>query len=116
MNTYAWDTIPATEVRPGVTRKVFTGEGSMLVMTEVHPGANEAPHTHPFEQLVFVVEGNANFTLGEKKIAIAAGSVFRVPPETPHGAEVTSKGPCRLLAVYGPRREDYLIHCEYQEK
>ena len=116
MNTYAWDTIPATEVRPGVTRKVFTGDGSMLVMTEVYPGAVESPHTHPFEQLVFVVEGSANFTLGEEKFAVSAGDVYRVPPETPHGAEVTGEGPCRLLAVYGPPREDYFVHCEYQKK
>lgn len=115
MEVYDWNIIPGEEVRPGVVRQVFTGKGSMLVMTEVAPGFQESPHEHPFEQLVYVVEGNVRFTLGDKEMDIEAGSVFRVPPRTPHGAQVSGSKPCRLLAVYGPPREDYLPHCEYQK-
>lgn len=111
---FDWKTIPAVEVRPGVNRKVFTGEGAMLVVTEVAPGSQEAPHTHPFEQLVHVLEGKVRFTFGEEALALGPGSVLRVPAGTPHGARVEGETPGRLLAIYGPPREDYLAQCAYQ--
>lgn len=116
MRIFNWETVPSHPVRPGVSRRVFTGEGAMLLITEFGAGSTEAPHTHPFEQLVFVLEGAAEFTLGEEKRAVAAGAVFRIPPGTPHGASALGGERCRILAVYGPPRQDCLPYCGYQKE
>ncbi|MBI3127022.1 MAG: cupin domain-containing protein [Candidatus Tectomicrobia bacterium] len=116
MQIFHWDSVPSHPVRPGVSRKVFTGEGAMLLITEFGPGSTESPHTHPFEQLVFVLEGDVEFTLGGEKRAVPAGSVFRIPPGTPHGASALGGKRCRVLAVYGPPREDVLKYCDYQKE
>jgi quercetin dioxygenase-like cupin family protein len=116
MRIFNWETVPSYPVRPGVSRRVFTGEGAMLLITEFGAGSTESPHTHPFEQLVFVLEGEAEFTLGEEKRAVAAGAVFRIPPGTPHGASALGRERCRILAVYGPPRQDCLLYCGYQKE
>lgn len=116
MRIFDWATVPGHPVRPGVTRKAFTGEGALLLITELGPGSVESPHTHPFEQLVFVLEGDVEFTLGDEKRAVSAGSVFRIPPGTPHGASARGEKRCHILAVYGPPRPDCLPLCDYQKE
>ncbi|MEK6711199.1 MAG: cupin domain-containing protein [Nitrospinota bacterium] len=116
MRFYDWDTIPRHPLRPGVTRRVFTGEGAMMLVTEFDAGSTESPHTHPFEQLVFVIEGEVDFDLNGTLHPLSAGAVFRIPPGTPHGASARGARRCRVLAVYGPPRPDCLPYCDYQKE
>ena len=51
MNTVAanWNTMSWEEVRKGVKRKVFTGEGATMSLNFIEPGHDPKPHSHVHE-------------------------------------------------------------------
>jgi len=57
LSTRYWQSMPREEVRPGVSRCAFRGDQVLLVMNWLEPGMEVRPHSHPFEQVVYVVEG-----------------------------------------------------------
>ncbi len=62
---YNWDTIEEEVVRPGVSRKGFRGDHFMMVMNTLEPGMELNPHSHPFEQAVYIVQGKVRFHVGD---------------------------------------------------
>ena len=56
-NIYYWDSIEEVVVRGGVSRKGFRGDHFMMVMNTLEPGMELNPHSHPFEQAVYIVQG-----------------------------------------------------------
>jgi quercetin dioxygenase-like cupin family protein len=103
-----WKTIPRVQARNNVTRRVFSGKNSMMVMNELLPSAKPNLHQHSHEQLTYIVEGTCKFVLGDEVLEMAAGDIILVPPNVPHSLEVTSKKPVLNLDVFSPIREDFL--------
>jgi quercetin dioxygenase-like cupin family protein len=52
------DELKLSDVRPGVTRRSFSGEGATLAWGTLSPGHEPRPHTHPHEQIVYIVSGH----------------------------------------------------------
>ena len=52
------DELRLSDVRPGVTRRSFSGEGATLAWGTLSPGHEPRPHTHPHEQIVYIVSGH----------------------------------------------------------
>lgn len=91
----------------GVTRKILAS-GGKLMSVEVHfvKGAIGEPHSHPHEQIGYVVKGSFEATLEDEKTIINAGDTYYVPPEVVHGVMALEEG--ILLDVFTPQREDFL--------
>lgn len=51
------DSLNATHARPGVVRRVFSGEGATLAFTTMDPGHEAVPHSHPHEQIEYLLQG-----------------------------------------------------------
>ena len=68
------------------------------------PSAKPAIHRHPHEQLTYIIEGTGRFFIGDEVVEMAAGDLILVPPDVPHGLEVTSKEPVLNLDVFSPIR------------
>jgi quercetin dioxygenase-like cupin family protein len=96
-----------TAVRPGVTRRVFTGEGATLAFTTLAPGHEPRPHAHPHEQIVHILAGRCRFTVGDEVAELGPGSTLLVPPGVEHFAEVVGDEPVLDLSIFTPRRDDY---------
>lgn len=111
---YNWDEIEGEEVRPGVSRKGFRGDDVMLVMNTLVEGMELNPHSHTFEQVVYIVQGNVNFHIDGEVYNARAGSVIRIPPHTEHFAEPIGDEQVLNLDVFAPLRKDYLHLVEYQ--
>ena len=111
---YNWDEIESEVVRPGVSRKGFRGDDVMLVMNTLIEGMELNPHSHPFEQVVYIVQGCVNFHVGDEVYNARAGSVIRIPPDIEHFAEPVGDEPVLNLDVFAPLREDYMHLVEYQ--
>ncbi len=103
-----WNTLPRVQARSSVTRRVFSGHNSMMVLNELMPGSRPNLHQHPHEQLVYIIEGTCRFVLGDETFDMQAGDVLLIPPDVPHSLEVTSSTPVLNLDVFSPIREDYL--------
>ncbi len=98
---------PAKDLGTGVTRKVLASGGSLMTV-EFHfdQGAVGALHSHPHEQVGYVVSGRFEFTLEGKAAILSAGDSYYVPSGAVHGAKALEEGV--LLDVFTPQREDFL--------
>jgi len=97
-----------TEVRPGVVRRSFSGAGATLAWTTLAPGHEPRPHTHPHEQIVYILSGRGRFRVGDESADVEAGDVLVVPPGVLHHVETTGDEELVDLSVFNPRRDDYL--------
>jgi quercetin dioxygenase-like cupin family protein len=102
-----WEEMEWESVRPGVKRKVFQAEGGTLVLNHLEPGHKPNPHSHAHEQIVFIVQGETELTVGSKVFNLGPGSLMIVPPHAEHFAKVTGKDTLVNLDFFIPRREDY---------
>jgi quercetin dioxygenase-like cupin family protein len=95
-------------VRSGVKRKVFQAEGCTLVLNAIEPGHEPKPHSHVNEQVAYILQGEAEFTVGSKTSKLGSGSLLIVPPDKEHYINVTGTGTCINLDIFVPKREDYV--------
>jgi quercetin dioxygenase-like cupin family protein len=77
------------------------GREVVQVRAEFEPGASVGKHTHPGEEVAYVLEGTLELEVpGKPNATVKAGETFFVPPETPHSARNVGKGPAKVLATY----------------
>jgi len=88
--------------RPGVTRRVFSGEGATLAFTTLEPGHTPRPHAHPHEQIVYVLSGRLRFTVGDEEATVGPGDMLVVPPGVEHWAQTLGTEPAVDLSVFSP--------------
>ena len=103
-----WDALPRVVVRKGVSRKVFSGKNSTMVLNEIEPGTEPRLHAHPHEQLLYIMSGAAEIVLGDQVLQLKAGDVLLVPPDISHSLRVLGDEAVLNLDVFSPIREDYL--------
>jgi quercetin dioxygenase-like cupin family protein len=101
------DHMKSREVRDGVSRRVFTGDGATLAWTTLEPGHTPRPHAHDYEQIVYIVSGRVRFTVGDEVADVGPGDVLLVPPNVEHYAETIGSEPAVDLSVFTPRRDEY---------
>jgi quercetin dioxygenase-like cupin family protein len=98
--------IAPIEAVPGCRMRTPFGEHLMLSYLEMDEGAVVPLHHHPHEQGGMLLKGKVELTIGDEKRICEAGSMFLIPPNTPHKA-VAVGGPAVVLDVFSPIREDY---------
>ena len=101
------DRLAAKTVRDGVSRRVFTGDGATLAWTTLEPGHTPRPHSHDYEQIVYIVSGRVRFTVGDESAEMGPGDVLLVPPNIEHFAETLGDEPAVDLSIFTPRRDEY---------
>jgi quercetin dioxygenase-like cupin family protein len=94
------------EVIPGCRMRTPYGEKLMLSYLEMDEGAVVPLHHHPHEQGGMLLQGRLELTIGDETRVVEAGSMFLIPPNTPHKATAVD-GPVVVLDVFSPVREDY---------
>lgn len=115
VNVYRWEKLPREEVRKGVTRTAFRGDNALMVMNWLEPGMEVRPHSHPFEQLAYILSGRVRFTIGEEVVEVGPGEVVRIPPGIVHCGEPIGDEVAVNLDVFAPVRDDYRHLTAYQE-
>lgn len=111
-----WGSIPGETVRRGVSRKGFGTSEVILVMNEIEPDIELAPHKHDdFDQIATIVEGTAVYHVGDVGHAVGPGSLLLIPAGVMHYIEPTGDGPVRNLDVFAPARADYSHLLEWMD-
>lgn len=78
----------------------------MLSLVTFAPDAVVPKHSHPHEQMGFLVSGTLEFTIaGETRVLSGSGMVF-VPGGVPHAAKA-GPGGAVALEVFSPPREEF---------
>lgn len=107
MKVATLDSLNSTVARAGVTRRSFSGANATLAFTTLEPGHTPNPHSHPHEQIVYVLAGELRFTVGDEEAIVGPGDMLVVPPGVEHWAETISEEPAVDLSVFSPRRDEY---------
>jgi quercetin dioxygenase-like cupin family protein len=63
-------------------------------------------HSHPHEQIGYVVEGQVEMNIGGEKAILHKGDSYCAPSNVPHGALILM--PTIIIDTFSPPREDYL--------
>jgi quercetin dioxygenase-like cupin family protein len=77
------------------------GREMIQVRVDIAPGVLAAKHTHPGEEIIYVLEGELECQLeGKPPVRLKAGQVFFIPAGTPHTAKNVGKTNGAELATY----------------
>ena len=93
---------------PGLTRAIvqksdvsIPGYEAVVARIEVAPGGVAGWHTHPGEEISYVIEGEAELLLaGQPPRKVATGEAFVIPAGVVHNARNSSGTPIKLVGVY----------------
>lgn len=95
-------------VGPGTVRKVLAYSNNIMnVELRFDKGATGAMHSHPHEQIGYVIEGTLIYKEeGCEDVELHAGDTYLVPPDVMHGIECITD--VKLLDIFTPMREDFV--------
>jgi quercetin dioxygenase-like cupin family protein len=94
------------QVMPGLERRTLAEGGEMMTCEFILEEGVEIPcHSHPQEQLGYVVSGKLIVTVGDNSAELSAGDCYFAPGGVSHGAMVLEKA--RVVDTFSPPREDY---------
>jgi len=78
-----------------------TGREAIMTRAEFQPGAATPKHTHPGEEVAYVLQGELSIELeGKPALKLKAGDSFFVPAGTVHMGKNTAKGETIVLSTY----------------
>lgn len=78
-----------------------TGQAaSAAVYFEVEPGATLETHTDSAEELLYLVEGSVEATVGDEVGQLEAGSLAVVPANVPHRVRNTGEDVARVVGFF----------------
>ena len=77
------------------------GREAVVARVEVAPGAKAGRHTHPGDEISYVMEGEATLLIdGQPPRKVKAGESFVIPAGVVHDAHNNSNAPIKLVGVY----------------
>ena len=93
---------------PGITRTDLQqhdlsvhGREVIQVRVDIAPGVVAPNHSHPGEELVYVIEGVLEYQLeGKPPVTLKAGEVLFIPAGAVHAAKNVGSGNAAELATY----------------
>ena len=106
---HRWDRIPEEQLKGTITRRVISGERSMIAHVYLKKGDDVPRHRHENEQLTYILQGTLRLWFGdndEREITVRAGEVLVIPSNVPHRALALED--TLDVDVFCPPREDWL--------
>jgi quercetin dioxygenase-like cupin family protein len=77
------------------------GREIVQVLTEIPVGVESGWHTHPGEEVGYIVAGRVEMRAeGRGTVVLETGDGFLIPPGTPHNARDLGPGEGRMLSTY----------------
>jgi len=99
--------VHASSPEPGLTRRVGAHNEKLFVVEHRMEGDwVGAAHSHPHEQVVYVVSGRLRVTAGGRTFEVGQGDSFVVRGGVEHQASAME--PSVVIDVFTPARQDYL--------
>ena len=83
------------------TQDVSGGHQAVIASVTIAPGASAGRHTHPGEEISYVIEGEGDVLIdGQPPLQIKTGDGFVVPAGAVHDLHNAGTIPIKLAAVY----------------
>jgi len=101
-----WSSIAIENLNPLLGRQLVVGQNIMLARVLLKKGCVVPEHSHPNEQVTYVLEGVLKFSIDGREILVHAGETLTIPPNMPHRAEAVED--TVDLDVFYPPRADWM--------
>jgi len=99
------DAVPI-QMLPGITRRTLVTSQALMICEFIFEAHAEVPiHTHPQEQVGYLVEGRMEMTIDGVKTELKKGDSYCAPANIRHGAFTLE--PSVIVDTFYPPREDY---------
>lgn len=93
---------------PGIQRTILQrkdismpGREAVIARVEISPGAYAGRHTHPGEEISYILEGEGEILIeGQPALKVKSGDSFIIPNGAKHDAHNTGAQPLRLVGIY----------------
>ena len=111
MGTIKQNDVIKETIGPDRTRYLGHTDNLMMVVIDFDDGPTsepDPPHSHPHEQMSYVVEGEIVVIIGDDATRLGPGDMFTVPPDVLHTVQLLTEH-VRLVDAFSPIREDFII-------
>ncbi len=100
--------IVSRDIGGGVTRKILSYSRNLMTVELLFPkGAVGAKHSHPHEQIGYIVSGSLVYEEeGCEDKVLHTGDTYYVAPNVVHGVRILED--TKLLDIFTPMREDFV--------
>ena len=98
--------IPEEKITDSITRRVLSGEKCMMVSWNIKSGTHAAAHSHPHEQIVWMIKGKCEARVSTERRILNAGDVAVIAGGVEH--ELWFQEDTELVDIFAPPREDFL--------
>lgn len=106
MDTVSTGNLDEREVVSGVhNMAMLTGERTNLLRFRIKPAGQVPEHSHPHEQIGYIVSGEATFTADGETQILKAGDAYRLPGDEPHRLENHGDDAVIGIDVFSPPRD-----------
>ena len=106
MITYHSEKNPVTMLPGLIRRTLATSEKMMLCEFTFEAGVRIPIHSHPHEQVGYIVRGRVEMTIAGETEILTAGDSYCAPSNILHGALTLES--TVIVDTFTPPREDYL--------
>ncbi len=106
VTTYTWDEIPHEHLSDMLSRKIITGDRTMIAHIFLKKGCVVPAHSHDNEQMTYIISGALKFTVNGREILLKAGGVMHIPSNVVHAAVAVED--TLDMDVFTPPRQDWL--------
>jgi quercetin dioxygenase-like cupin family protein len=104
---YRWSEVENEQLNPLLRRQFVHGTQAMLSRIVLTKGCIVPTHSHPNEQIAFILEGSLRFVLGDGSTHIVkAGEVLVIPGDLSHSAEALED--TINFDIFAPPRQDWI--------
>lgn len=93
---------------------IYAATGSAataVVYFEVAPGMRLGRHTDSSEEVIYIVSGNGEVTIGDERAPVTTGSLAVVPALLPHDIRNTGSTPLEVIGFFAGSA---LMHAFYE--
>ncbi len=98
--------IEVQEIFPGFKGKMIHSDKMTLAYWNIDNGCILPLHSHPHEQVVNMLEGKLEMTIGNETMVLEKGDCYVIPSNVEHEGKALTD--CYVLDVFSPVREDYV--------
>jgi mannose-6-phosphate isomerase-like protein (cupin superfamily) len=76
------------------------GSGLCIIFVDAEPGRGPSLHTHPYEEVLIILEGQATLDDGHGRRPVQAGDIVLIPAGQPHGFVNSGDGRLRQIDIH----------------
>jgi quercetin dioxygenase-like cupin family protein len=101
-----WRSVELEQLTPLLQRQIVVGQEIMVARVLMKKGAIVPEHSHPNEQVTYILEGALKFWIGGQELVVREGEVLTIPPDLPHRAEALVD--TVDVDIFNPPRADWI--------